>query len=72
MPTFIKAGFWEQNCKTCPGWLNLDQFVGQSGINGTSGSSGNQGQTGASGSNGTSGTSGIAGDRYQTISDSTH
>jgi hypothetical protein len=30
MPTFIKAGFWEQLCKPCrgyKGWLNLDKFV---------------------------------------------
>lgn len=30
MPTFIKAGFWEQVCKSCngyKGWLNLDEFV---------------------------------------------
>ncbi len=30
MPTFIKAGFWEQLCKPCKGykgWLNLDEFV---------------------------------------------
>lgn len=30
MPTFIKAGFWEELCKPCrgyKGWLNLDQLI---------------------------------------------
>jgi hypothetical protein len=30
MATFIKAGFWEQLCKSCrgyKGWLNLDQLI---------------------------------------------
>jgi len=77
MPTFIKAGFWEQTCKNCKGyngWLNLDQFVGQSGTSGTSGTSGPQGAQGVQGTqgvqgvSGTSGSSGIAGDRYKTTS----
>lgn len=85
MATFIKAGFWEKTCKPCDGykgWLNLDQFVGQSGTSGTSGTSGPQGVQGIqgiqgiqgvqgeTGNDGTSGTSGYAGDKYQTISDS--
>ena len=64
MPTFIKAGFWEQNCKTCPGykgWLNLDQFVGQSGTSGTSGTSGAQGIQGVQGVQGIQGSSGNQG-----------
>lgn len=59
MPTFIKAGFWEETCKTCKGyngWLNLDQFAGSSG---TSGVSGSAGTSGLSGSSGTSGTPGV-------------
>jgi hypothetical protein len=71
MPTFIKAGFWEQRCEPCngyKGWLNLDKFVqnnsGTSGA-GTSGSSGTSGATfgtsGTSGAAGTAGTSGQAG-----------
>lgn len=86
MATFIKAGFWEKTCKPCDGykgWLNLDQFVGQSGTSGTSGTSGPQGvqgiqgvqgpigNTGATGTNGTNGTSGINGDRYQSTSTTT-
>lgn len=30
MPTFIKAGFWDQLCKPCQGykgWLNLDKLI---------------------------------------------
>ena len=61
MPTFIKAGFWEQTCKTCKGyngWLNLDDMVNA----GTSGTSGMMGSSGTSGATfGTSGTSGLAG-----------
>jgi hypothetical protein len=77
MPTFIKAGFWEQTCKNCKGyngWLNLDQFAGQSGTSGTSGTSGPQGAQGVQGTqgvqgvSGTSGSSGAAGDRYRTTS----
>ena len=79
MPTFIKAGFWEQTCRTCKGyngWLNLDQFLGgtgtsgtsgrtgTSGASGTSGSAGTAGLSGSSGSSGRSGTSGLSGDRY--------
>jgi hypothetical protein len=89
MATFIKAGFWEKTCKPCDGykgWLNLDQFVGQSGTSGTSGTSGVtgeqgvqgiqgiqgiQGVQGVTGSSGTNGTSGLTGDRYQTTSAST-
>jgi collagen type VII alpha len=89
MPTFIKPGFWKETCNPCngyKGWLNLDQFVGQSGTNGTSGTSGVSGQqgvqgiqgiqgpigpTGATGASGTSGTSGLTGDKYQTTSTST-
>jgi hypothetical protein len=70
MPTFIKAGFWEQTCNPCngyKGWLNLDKFVQNnsgssgSGSSGTSGISGSNGITGTSGSAGTSGASGTAG-----------
>lgn len=80
MPTFIKAGFWEQTCRTCKGyngWLNLDQFMGgtgssgtagTSGASGTAGSSGTTGLSGSSGSSGRSGTSGLSGDRYRTES----
>lgn len=61
MPTFIKAGFWEQTCRTCKGyngWLNLDDMVNA----GTSGTSGMMGSSGTSGASfGTSGTSGLAG-----------
>lgn len=80
MPTFIKAGFWEQTCKTCKGyngWLNLDQFMGGTGTSGTSGLTGTSGASGTSGSAGTAGfsgssgisglngTSGLSGDRYK-------
>lgn len=83
MPTFIKAGFWEKTCNPCTGykgWLNLDQFVGQSGTSGTSGTNGpvgpqgvqgTQGIQGVAGSAGTSGSSGAAGDQYRTTSNST-
>ena len=80
MPTFIKAGFWEQTCRTCKGyngWLNLDDFAGgtgtsgtsgltgTSGASGTSGSAGTAGISGSSGSSGIAGTSGLSGDRYK-------
>lgn len=80
MPTFIKAGFWEQTCRTCKGyngWLNLDEFAGgtgtsgtsgltgTSGASGTSGSAGTAGISGSSGSSGIAGTSGLSGDRYK-------
>lgn len=83
MPTFIKAGFWEQTCRTCKGyngWLNLDEFAGgtgtsgtsgltgTSGASGTSGSAGTAGISGSSGSSGRTGTSGLSGDRYRTES----
>ena len=64
MPTFIKAGFWEQTCRTCKGyngWLNLDQFMGGSGTNGTSGITGTAGTSGASGTSGSAGTTGLSG-----------
>ena len=64
MPTFIKAGFWEQTCKNCKGyngWLNLDQFVGQSGTSGTSGTSGVSGEQGVQGIQGIQGIQGVQG-----------
>ena len=64
MPTFIKAGFWEQTCRTCKGyngWLNLDQFMGGTGTSGTSGITGTSGTSGASGTAGSSGTTGLNG-----------
>ena len=63
MPTFIKAGFWEQRCEPCngyKGWLNLDSLIRS--VAGTSGT------TGSSGTSGTSGLTGASGDRYQTTS----
>jgi hypothetical protein len=64
MPTFIKAGFWEQTCRTCKGyngWLNLDDFAGGTGTSGTSGLTGTAGTAGASGTSGSAGTAGISG-----------
>jgi hypothetical protein len=64
MPTFIKAGFWEETCKTCKGyngWLNLDQFMGGTGTSGTSGITGTAGTSGGSGTAGSSGTTGLSG-----------
>ena len=66
MPTFIKAGFWEQKCEPCngyKGWLNLDSL-----IKNVAGTSGTTGSSGSSGTSGTSGLTGAAGDRYQTTS----
>ena len=86
MATFIKAGFWKETCNPCTGykgWLNLDQFLGQSGTSGTSGTSGPQGvqgiqgiqgiqgTQGPSGTSGTSGLTGANGDKYQTTSTTT-
>jgi hypothetical protein len=69
MPTFIKAGFWEQTCNPCngyKGWLNLDSLIKN--VAGTSGTTGSSGSSGTSGTSGTSGLTGEAGDRYQTTS----
>jgi hypothetical protein len=69
MPTFIKAGFWEQTCNPCngyKGWLNLDSLIKN--VAGTSGTTGSSGTSGVSGTSGTSGLTGEAGDRYQTTS----
>jgi hypothetical protein len=52
MPTFIKAGFWEQLCKPCKGykgWLNLDEFVNSRVVPGPPGPTGPQGPTGPTG-----------------------
>jgi hypothetical protein len=72
MPTFIKAGFWDQRCEPCngyKGWLNLDSLIKNvAGTSGTTGSSGTSGVSGTSGTSGTSGLTGAAGDRYQTTS----
>ena len=49
MPTFIKAGFWEQLCKPCrgyKGWLNLDQFVEERAVPGPQGPQGPPGPAG--------------------------
>lgn len=46
MPTFIKAGFWEQLCKPCrgyKGWLNLDEFVNSKVVPGPPGPTGPSG-----------------------------
>jgi hypothetical protein len=69
MPTFIKAGFWDQRCEPCngyKGWLNLDTLIKN--VAGTSGTNGSSGTSGTSGLSGTSGISGASGDRYQTTS----
>jgi hypothetical protein len=52
MPTFIKAGFWEQLCKPCTGykgWLNLDELIKKlaSTVVGPQGPQGIQGEQGA-------------------------
>jgi hypothetical protein len=49
MPTFIKAGFWEQLCVPCKGykgWLNLDEFVNSRVVPGPPGPQGPAGVTG--------------------------
>lgn len=72
MPTFIKAGFWEQLCKPCKGykgWLNLDQLiqsvastvVGPPGPQGVQGPQGIQGVAGPQGIQGETGAQGTAG-----------
>ena len=69
MPTFIKAGFWDQRCEPCngyKGWLNLDSLIKN--VAGTSGTTGSSGTSGISGTSGTSGLTGASGDRYQTTS----
>jgi len=69
MPTFIKAGFWDQRCEPCngyKGWLNLDSLIKN--VAGTSGTTGSSGTSGVSGTSGTSGLTGASGDRYQTTS----
>jgi hypothetical protein len=69
MPTFIKAGFWDQRCEPCngyKGWLNLDNLIKN--VAGTSGTTGSSGTSGVSGTSGTSGLTGASGDRYQTTS----
>ena len=51
MPTFIKAGFWEQLCAQCrgyKGWLNLDEFVNSRVVPGPTGPEGPQGIPGPS------------------------
>ena len=72
MPTFIKAGFWEQLCKPCrgyKGWLNLDQLIqsvastivgppGPQGVQGPQGIQGVQGEQGIQGETGEQGTAG--------------
>jgi hypothetical protein len=73
MPTFIKAGFWEQLCKPCrgyKGWLNLDKLIsdiagpgvpGPQGPEGPQGVQGEQGQTGEQGIQGVQGIQGATG-----------
>jgi hypothetical protein len=71
MPTFIKAGFWEQLCVPCKGykgWLNLDELikklastvVGPQGPQGIQGEQGEQGIQGVPGPQGPQGDPGIS------------
>ena len=66
MPTFIKAGFWEQLCKPCTGykgWLNLDELIKKlaSTVVGPQGPQGIQGEQGPQGVEGPQGIQGETG-----------
>jgi hypothetical protein len=64
MPTFIKAGFWEQLCKPCKGykgWLNLDELI-KSLASTVVGPQGPQGIQGVQGPQGVEGPQGIQGE----------
>ena len=69
MPTFIKAGFWEQLCKPCrgyKGWLNLDNLIADiagPGVPGPIGPEGPQGVNGEQGPKGDQGIQGIQGEQ---------
>jgi hypothetical protein len=66
MPTFIKAGFWEQLCAQCrgyKGWLNLDELIKRlaSTVVGPQGPQGIQGEQGPQGVEGPQGIQGEVG-----------
>jgi hypothetical protein len=66
MPTFIKAGFWEQLCVPCKGykgWLNLDELIKKlaSTVVGPQGPQGIQGEQGPQGVQGPQGIQGETG-----------
>ena len=66
MPTFIKAGFWEQLCVPCKGykgWLNLDELIKKlaSTVVGPQGPQGIQGEQGPQGVEGPQGIQGETG-----------
>jgi len=65
MPTFIKAGYWEQLCAQCrgyKGWLNLDELIKKlaSTVVGPPGPMGPQGPQGVEGPQGIQGETGAA------------
>lgn len=65
MPTFIKAGFWQQLCKPCngyKGWLNLDQLIESVVGPALPGPPGPQGIQGEQGPQGVEGPQGIQGE----------
>lgn len=68
MPTFIKAGFWEQLCVPCKGykgWLNLDELIKKLAST-VVGPQGPQGVQGVQGIQGVAGGFGYLGSFYDT------